>query len=196
MTIDSFVVLASGSPRRLDLLRAAGIDPRVRPADIDETPAPDEAPDDYVARLARTKAEAIDRSAHEIVIGADTVVVLGGEILGKPTDEAHARSMLRRLAGRTHEVLTGVYVVGPEGGEGAVITTTVAFRELDADEIAAYVATGEPADKAGAYALQSGAAGFVDRIDGDRDNVVGLPVATVRAMIARVSGSLPGDRSE
>lgn len=180
------VVLASGSPRRLELLRRIGIEPHVRPADVDETPRANEAPNELVARLARTKAHAVDRHPEEIVLAADTVVVLDAVILGKPRDDADARRMLRALSGRSHDVVTGVHAVGPAGETSAVETTEVTMRPIADHEIAAYVATGEPADKAGAYAIQGRAGAFVTGIVGSDTNVIGLPLATAARMLGEV----------
>jgi septum formation protein len=178
------LVLASASPRRAELLRAAGIPFDVAVADVDETQHPGEAADAYVRRLAAAKASrAAATHPGRQVLGADTTVVLDGEVLGKPHDAAEAASMLRRLSGRSHRVLTGVCLIGPGARqETAVASTAVEFRPLTDDEIERYVASGEPMDKAGAYAIQGGAAAFVTRIDGDYDNVVGLPVGLIQAM--------------
>ena len=173
------VVLASASPRRLELLRRIGIEPEVRPADADETPLPDEDPEALVARLAEMKASAVDAEPDHLVIAADTVVMVDDEILGKPVDEVDARLMLNALAGRSHDVLTGVHVRLGSAMAAAVETTSVRFRSLTVDEIDAYVATGEPLDKAGAYAIQGIGGMFVESISGSDSNVVGLPLATV-----------------
>ena len=178
------LVLASASPRRAELLRAAGIPFEVVAADVDERQHAGEDAESYVRRLAGAKAVRV-ASAYpgRAVLGADTTVVVDGEVLGKPRDAAEAASMLRRLSGRNHEVLTGVCLIGRDGhAETAVASTTVEFRPLTPAEIEAYVASGEPMDKAGAYAIQGGAGPFVSRIDGDYDNVVGLPVALIQAM--------------
>ena len=178
------LVLASGSPRRAELLRAAGIPFEPAAADVDETQHPGEEADAYVLRLAKAKAGRVAAVyPGRTVLGADTTVVVDGDVLGKPADAADAAAMLRRLSGRSHLVLTGVCLIGPGGGqETAVASTQVEFRPLTGDEIDRYVASGEPMDKAGAYAIQGGAGGFVTRIDGEYDNVVGLPVALVQAM--------------
>ena len=173
------MILASQSPRRIELMRDAGYDITVRPADIDESPHPDEAPLALVARLARMKAAAAHAAA-----GGDTVVVLNDAILGKPADEMDARRMLRALSGRTHQVATGVCIMRGESISSFVEVTDVTFYELADEEIAAYVASGGPMDKAGAYGIQ-GSRGrmLVKRIDGDFYNVVGLPIARlVRAL--------------
>jgi septum formation protein len=178
------VTLASASPRRQALLQAAGVPLAVHPAHIDETPAAGEAPRDLVIRLARAKAAAVQGA---LVLAADTEVVLDGAVLGKPRDAAQARAMLAGLAGRAHDVLTGYCVRGRGGERAAVVATRVVFRALTPEEIAAYVATGEPLDKAGAYGIQ-GAGGFlVDRLEGSYTNVVGLPLAEVLQALDEVS---------
>lgn len=181
------LVLASASPRRQELLRNAGIAFVVQPAHIDEVPLPGEAAKDCAERLAREKALAVSaQRPQDIVLGADTVVVVNGQILGKPSDAADAARMLRLLAGRSHEVVTGVCVVA--GGRWSVSseTTVVAMLELTDKEIADYVATGEPMDKAGGYAIQGIASRWIPRIEGDYSNVVGLPVARVYGILRRL----------
>ncbi|MCA1630626.1 MAG: Maf family protein [Acidobacteria bacterium] len=176
------LVLASASPRRAEILRAVGWEFEVAPAHIDESLRAGETPVAYVERLAREKAgAAAGARLFGLVLGADTVVVSGGEILGKPRDEGEARRMLRTLRGRWHEVLTGVALVRAEDSRSTVAheRTRVRFAEMSEREIDWYVATGEPADKAGAYAVQGRAALFVDGIEGDYWNVVGLPVRLV-----------------
>ena len=174
------LVLASASPRRADLLRAAGIPFEVIVADIDERPAPGEAPETYARRMAREKAHAvIPKAGGRPVLAADTVVVVDGEILGKPTDPADATRMLTRLSGRTHEVRTAVTL----GEETVIARTTVEFAPLSAAEIASYVASGEPMDKAGAYGIQGLASRFIPRIEGSYSNVVGLQVALVYGLV-------------
>ena len=177
------LVLASASPRRADLLRAAGLTFDVAPADIDEDVRAGEDPAGYVDRLAREKAASVaDRHPDAFVLAADTTVVVDGMILGKPVDADDARRMLRLLSGRSHEVLTGVCLLGPGAFErAAVVRTTVEFARLTDAEIAWYAATGEPLDKAGAYAVQGLASRFVWRIEGSHPNVVGLPVEVVYA---------------
>lgn len=184
------LILASGSPRRRELLAQAGFEFSIQAAEIDESVRPGEAPMAYVTRLAREKAEAVFRRgvgelAGEglVVLGADTSVVVDGEILGKPKDADDAARMLRMLAGRTHAVMTGVAVVRGERVEVAAEVTMVEFLPMAESEIAAYVATGEPMDKAGAYGIQGRAARWIPRIQGCYFNVVGLPVALVSAMI-------------
>jgi septum formation protein len=197
------LVLASASPRRQELLRNAGISFTVQPADIDETPCLGELPRDYAERLAREKALAVFKQRpQDRVLGADTIVVVDDAILGKPRNSDDAARMLRLLSGRTHAVITGVCVVeagvrgqGPGAGELAGIlrtgseTTVVTMSELSDEEIREYVATGEPMDKAGAYAIQGMASRWIPRIEGDYSNVVGLPVALVYAMLRRGAAS-------
>jgi septum formation protein len=180
------LVLASASPRRQELLRNAGISFTVQPADIDETPMVGESPRGCAERLAREKALAVFESRPEdYVLGADTIVVVDDTILGKPRDAGDAARMLRLLSGRMHAVITGVCVVGPVVNKvkTASETTMVTFCELSDDEIRDYIATGEPMDKAGAYAIQGIASRWIPRIEGDYSNVVGLPVALVYARL-------------
>lgn len=182
------LILGSASPRRAALLREMGVPFRVCASDVPETPEPGEAPAAFARRAAADKGGAVARRCPgEWVLAADTVVAIDGRILGKPRDGADARRMLRLLAGRRHQVLTAVALFSPAGAcAGAeVVGTGVTFRALSEAEIAAYVATGEPADKAGAYAIQGGAAGFVRAVEGSYSNVVGLPVDEVRALLAR-----------
>lgn len=178
------LILASQSPRRREILERAGIPFTVRVADVDESLREGEAPQSYVRRLATRKAVAAGR-AGEVVLGADTTVVVDGEILGKPVDAADAVRMLTRLSGRSHEVVTGFCL--KVGGQLYIDaeTTLVRFVAMSEAEIAAYVATGEPMDKAGAYAIQGGASRYIDRIEGCYWNVVGLPVAKVYAHLRR-----------
>jgi len=190
------LVLASASPRRRELLTQAGFTFEIRPADIPEDPMPGEDPIAYVIRLAREKAEAVyaeitNAIANEkrasappqVVLGADTTVTLDNHILGKPTDPADAARMLRLLSGRTHRVITGVAIVTAARTEVAAEVTAVKFLTLSEEEIAAYIATGEPMDKAGAYAIQGRAAKWIPRIEGDYSNVVGLPLALVTTLL-------------
>ena len=191
---DPILVLASASPRRQELLRNARMDFVVRPADLDEDRLPDEPPQEYVQRLARDKARAVwnairNSGAPEIpagkkvfVLGADTTVVVNDDVLEKPRDAADAARMLRLLSGRTHRVLTGVCLLGEGVEDVRCAVTEVAFEPLSDDDIAAYIATGEPMDKAGAYAIQGVASRWVRRLDGDYFNVVGLPVGMVWRM--------------
>jgi septum formation protein len=182
---DPVLVLASGSPRRLELLRLAGFDPLVRPADIDESLRRGEAPDAYVCRLAGEKALACARDAGEVVLAADTTVVLDGASIGKPADPDEAAAMLRRLAGRAHHVLTGVTVLDGRGVPAELLVgTEVVMAALDEAAIARYVATGEPLDKAGAYGIQGRAQVLVAEVRGSWTNVVGLPVVETAALLA------------
>ena len=177
------LVLASASPRRLELLGRIGIVPEVVPADIDETPIAGESPADLVLRLALAKARAVSqRLPGRVVLAADTIVSLDGEALGKPDDRAEAISMLRQLSGSTHQVLTGHAMLGVVE-QTAVVTTEVTFADLTDETIADYVTTGEPDDKAGAYAIQGRAGAFVLSITGCPTNVVGLSLpATLTLM--------------
>lgn len=184
------VVLASASPRRRELLARLGIQPVVRPADVDEGTLPGEGPAAHVARLAHDKAHAAERGADDLVVAADTEVVLDGAVLGKPVDDAAAAALLRSLSGRAHVVLTGVHVLLGDREASAVEATEVRFRDLGDDEIAAYVATGEPFDKAGGYGIQGAGGMFVERIDGSDTNVVGLPLATVVRLVREVGVTL------
>jgi nucleoside triphosphate pyrophosphatase len=188
------IVLASASPRRQEILRNAGIPFTVQVADIDETPLKDELPRDCAERLAREKALTVWRMRPgDMVLGADTIVVADGAILGKPFDGDDAVRMLRLLSGRVHQVITGVCVVGGRGDSQltssepetrtASETTSVTMNELSDAEIRKYVATGEPMDKAGAYAIQGIASRWIPRIEGDYSNVVGLPMALVYSML-------------
>jgi nucleoside triphosphate pyrophosphatase len=183
------LVLASASPRRADLLATAGFDFDVHPADVDETPRRDEPPDRYVVRLALDKLAAVAAAvdlAGRTILAADTTVVLDGRLLGKPADAGEAAAMLTALAGRTHEVITGLALRAGERTVTDAVTTRVRLLPLDADEVAAYVASGEPYGKAGAYAIQGRAARFVDHIEGSWSNVVGLPLAAVYAALRRL----------
>jgi septum formation protein len=178
------LVLASASPRRQELLRAAGIPFEVQPADIIEDPLPDESAKACAERLAREKALAVSRhSPKDAILGADTIVVIDNQILNKPVNAADAARMLRMLSGREHQVITGVCLVA--GGQCTVRseTTSVTMSAISEREIADYIATGEPMDKAGAYAIQGIASRWIPRIDGDYSNVVGLPVALVWKML-------------
>ena len=181
----SRLVLASASPRRLQLLRDAGHEFDVEPADIDETPHPGEAAATYVERLAREKAATVlARRPDAVVVGADTIVTLEGDLLGKPVDELDAIGMLTRLSGRAHQVMTGVAVAGAAGTQSDVEVSHVWFHPLDAATIEQYVATGEPLDKAGAYAIQGRGGALVERTEGEFDNIVGLPMALVERLLS------------
>jgi septum formation protein len=177
--VENVLVLASQSPRRAEILRQAGIPFVVRAAPVDETPIAAEPPDDYVRRLAVDKARAVTADPSEIVLAADTTVVVDREILAKPADAADARRMLALLSGRRHEVMTGVCL---RRGEEQIVdhaVTSVWFAAMSAREIDDYVASGEPMDKAGAYAVQGAASKFIPRIEGCYYNVMGLPIAMV-----------------
>ena len=176
------LVLASASPRRQEILRTAGIEFRVRPADVDESVGQEEAPAAYVRRLAEAKARAAWRRG-ELTLGADTTVVVDARILGKPADAAEARDMLMLLGGRTHEVLTGYCLYDGTTARTGVEATQVSFLPLSTQEIAEYVASGEPFDKAGGYGVQGLASKFIDRIEGCYFNVVGLPAARIYRLL-------------
>ena len=188
------LVLASASPRRKELLERCGLQLTVRPADVDESPLDGEGAERMALRLAQAKAttvaEELSDAAH-IVVAADTVVVLDGHALGKPRDVHHAARILSRLHGREHEVVTGFALVrsdNPQGCWSQCVTTRVRFRRLGDDQIAAYVATGEPTDKAGAYGIQGVGAMLVESISGSYTNVVGLPLAEVLEGLAVIGG--------
>lgn len=167
------VILASASPRRRELLRLVGIEHDVRPADIDERYLPHETPPAHAERLAREKASAIDEDG-AVTIGSDTIVVVDGDVLGKPRDRAHAHEMLKRLSGRSHVVMTGVAVRWQGRVASGLEQVGVTFRALGDDEIERYIDTGEPMDKAGAYGIQGFGATIVERVDGDYFAVMGL----------------------
>jgi septum formation protein len=179
------LILASASPRRQELLREAGIAFEIHPAHIPEQRLPGEAAIDYAKRLSREKALAVaHRFANRFVLGADTIVVVDEDVLEKPLDHDDAARMLRLLSGRAHNVITGVSLVTPTGTiDTRACTTQVFFRKLTELEIQVYVTSNEPMDKAGAYAIQGGAAGFADRMDGEYSNVVGLPLLLVAEML-------------
>jgi septum formation protein len=180
------IVLASQSPRRAELLEQIGIPYRAVPADIDESPLPGESPDVFVERIARAKALAVRlQYPDDVVLGSDTAVVLGGRTLGKPTDRDDGIAMLQALSGRTHEVLTGVAVVGDQA-HYALSHSRVRFRDLGLDEIHAYWETGEPADKAGSYAIQGRAAAFVAHIQGSYSGIMGLPLFETVKLLAQL----------
>ncbi len=185
------LILASASPRRREFLDRLGLQFEVLPADVDETPHPEEPPRDYVLRVAQSKAAHVARShSGRLVLAADTTVVLDGEILGKPRDAEDARRMLTRLSGREHHVLSGVAVDGPCRAS-TVVETKVRFRALSPDEIAWYIRTGEPLDKAGAYGIQGLAGVFVREIEGSASNVVGLPLSETIELLTRAGHPLP-----
>lgn len=184
------VVLASASPRRRDLLARLGIVPDIRPAHVDETPHPGEAPQALVQRLAHAKAAAVDAPDDALVVAADTEVVLDGRVLGKPADDAQAVAMLTALSGRTHDVLTGVAVRCGDRTTTDVAVTRVHVRSLGPPEIDWYVRTGEPMGKAGAYAIQGAGAVFITGIDGSDTNVIGLPLALLVSLARRVGVDL------
>lgn len=206
------LILASASPRRAELLRAAGLAFDIVATDVDESVRPGESPRQYVRRLAAEKSMDVasgfsrtgggppegghyDRDCHRddvVIIGADTTVVVDDEILAKPIDDADAASMLRRLSGRQHEVLTGVSLRRGAYELGRVESTAVEFALLRDTDIAWYVASGEGRDKAGAYAIQGLASRFIPRIEGSYSNVVGLPVACVFELLTEISGTRPG----
>lgn len=179
------LILASASPRRARILESLGLDFIIRPADADETIHAHETPEAAVRRLARRKALAHPIGPREVVVAADTVVVLGTRILGKPSGPREARSMLRALAGHTHTVATGVAVATGGRVFTAVDLTRVTFRKMEPKEIARYVLTGEPLDKAGAYHVEGGGAAFIETIEGSPSNVAGLSVTTVRRLLQK-----------
>jgi septum formation protein len=194
----TLLVLASGSPRRRDLLGTLGIAFEVRSTDVDETPVTGETAEELVRRLAVAKAEAGLAAASErpvVVLAADTLVSVDGEVLGKPVDEADAARMLRLLSGSRHQVLTGVAVAASHGTAAMlaveVETTHVHMAPWTDEQIAAYVASGEPMDKAGSYAIQEVGDRFVTQIEGTFDNVVGLPLDRTRRMLAEAGVDLP-----
>jgi septum formation protein len=187
------LILASASPRRMALLREAGYVFDVEPAHVDESALAGEDARAYVLRVAAVKARAIAPSdPDDIVLAADTTVVVDGEMLGKPVDDDDARAMLGRLSGRTHEVLTGVVVIRAGRESSEVVSTRVRFGRLTAAEIGSYVASGEPHDKAGAYGVQGPAARFVESVEGSYSNVVGLPIGAVRGLL-EAEGLAPHD---
>ena len=181
------LILASQSPRRRELLGLFRIPFAIRAADIDEAMDPSRSPVDEVARVSRLKALAVSREKGDVVIAADTIVVCEGRVLGKPRDEADAFRILSLLSGRDHEVMTGMTVVRDDAVLTHTEVTKIHFRELHPAEIRAYIATGEPMDKAGAYGIQGGAALFADQMVGDYYNVMGLPVCRL-GMILRSLG--------
>jgi septum formation protein len=180
------LILASASPRRAELLRAAGFEFAIQPADVDESIRPGESPERYVRRLAADKSAAARAPRGAIVLGADTAVVVDGDILAKPADEAEATAMLRRLSGRRHEVLTGISLRRGLHELGRVERTLVEFAPLSDEDMTWYVASGEGRDKAGGYAIQGLASRFVPRIEGSYSNVVGLPISAVLELLREI----------
>ena len=183
------IVLASASPRRREILTTAGIPFVVKIANVAEEVISGETPRDYVLRLASRKAQAVDDGADEVILAADTVVVLGNEILEKPVDTDDAKRMLGLLSGREHVVMTGVCLRWGSEQRTAVESTKVRFARLSDEEIADYVASGEPMDKAGAYAIQGLASKFIERVEGCYFNVVGLPISLIYGWLVRASWS-------
>jgi septum formation protein len=186
------IILASASPRRAELLRQIGVEFDLMPSETEERPHPDEAPADYITRIARAKVIAATRKCEAgLVIGADTIVVLDGRIMGKPEDEASAKRMLTQLSGRWHAVMTGValYDIQTSAEVADYDKTLVKFARLTEREIEWYVATGEPMDKAGAYGIQGLGGLFVDEIAGNYYNVVGLPLPLVYRLARRLGYS-------
>lgn len=194
------VVLASSSPRRRELLNLIGIAHEVRPANIDETKRPRESPRNHAERLAREKASAVvARDPDAVTIGADTIVVIDRKVLGKPVDSREAARMLGMLSGRSHTVITAVAVARGDQLESAVEEVRVKFRRLSDDEIEAYIATGEPMDKAGAYGIQGFGATIVESVEGDYFAVMGLPLVRLVRLLGNVGvkygfGRLTADR--
>ncbi len=187
------VILASQSPRRRELLGLFRIPFEVKVADIDESMDANAEAASEVARVSRLKATAVECGADEVVIAADTIVVCDGKILGKPRDAADAHRMLRSLSGHTHQVMTGMTVACGQNVISSTEITDVTFRELSDKEIDAYIATGEPMDKAGAYGIQGGAALFCEGLQGDYYNVMGLPVCRLFEILREVAPELMGD---
>lgn len=187
------LILASQSPRRKELLQLLGLPFVIRVADIDETMDPTADPAREVARVSRQKAEAVARKPEDIVIAADTIVVLEGNVLGKPVDQTHAEAMLAALSGKDHQVMTGVTVLKADQVLTHTEITDIHFRALSQKEIRRYVATGEPMDKAGAYGIQGGAALFAQHLRGDYYNVMGLPVCRLYEMLCALAPELMED---
>ncbi len=194
---DAAVVLASKSPRRAELLTRVGLDFIVRPAEIDETFAPGLSPAEAVTEISKRKAQAVCAAepAGRIVVACDTVVAVDGRIFGKPADACEAAEMLRVLSGRTHEVYSGLTVCTSERTVSACERTAVAFRRLSEDDIAAYIGTGEPFDKAGGYGIQGMGMLLVERIDGDYYNVMGLPVCRLFLLLRSFGVNLLGSKT-
>ena len=187
------LILASASPRRQELLKLFGVPFTVRVADIDETMDPAKTPFDEVARVSHAKALAVSRESGDVVIAADTIVVCGGRVLGKPRDAEDATAMLRLLSGRDHQVMTGCTVLRDDTAVTFTEVTDLHFRELSAREIARYVASGEPMDKAGSYGIQGGAALFCTHMVGDYYNVMGLPVCRLGETLRGIAPDLMED---
>ncbi len=186
------LVLASSSPRRRQLLAPLGFELQVSSPEVDESELPGETPRDFVLRVAAKKGRAVAQ-AHpgQVVLAADTAVVIGARLLGKPKSPDEALAMLRQLSGREHQVLTGVWVTGSTGEHQRAVSTTVRFRPLSDAEARWYVATGEPMDKAGAYAIQERGGMFVESIDGSYSNVVGLPLAQTLELLRAAGMAMP-----
>ena len=184
------IILASQSPRRKELLGLFRIPFTIRVADIDETMDPGSAPFDEVARVSRKKAEAIPREPGDLVIAADTIVVCDGKILGKPTSKEDACRTLTQLSGRAHQVMTGMTLLRDDRCISCTEVTEVFFRPLTAQQIEAYVQTGDPMDKAGSYGIQGGAALFVEKLCGDYYNVMGLPVCQLGKLMEQIAPDL------
>ena len=189
------LILASGSPRRKELLSLFRIPFTVVPADVDETMDPAKAPCEEVARLSAKKARAVKREPDDVVIAADTIVVCEGKVLGKPKSEENAYAMLSLLSGRDHQVMTGCTVLRGEKCETFTEVTDLHFRTLSEREIRAYIASGEPMDKAGAYGIQGGAALFCRRMEGDYYNVMGLPVCRLWQTLQSIAPELTEEHS-
>ena len=187
------LILASASPRRQELLKLFGVPFTVRVADIDETMDPAKTPFDEVARVSHAKALAVSRGSGDVVIAADTIVVCGGRVLGKPRDAEDAVAMLRLLSGRDHQVMTGCTVLRDDTAVTFTEVTDLHFRELSDREIARYVASGEPMDKAGSYGIQGGAALFCTHMVGDYYNVMGLPVCRLGETLRGIAPDLMED---
>lgn len=187
------LILASASPRRRELMGLYHIPFEIRAADIDETMDPGKAPFDEVARISRLKAMAAPHGPDDVVIAADTIVVCDGRVLGKPHSEDEASAMLTLLSGRDHQVMTGVTVLRGALAETFTEVTDIHFRELSGKEIRAYVATGEPMDKAGSYGIQGGAALFCSHMVGDYYNVMGLPVCRLGEVLRKMAPDMMGE---
>ena len=187
------LILASQSPRRKELLGLFHIPFTIRVADIDETMDPAKAPYDEVARVSLLKAKAVEANAEDVVIAADTIVVCDGKTLGKPHSEEEAAGMLRLLSGRDHQVMTGMTVLRGNTHRSITEVTDIHFRALSENEIARYVASGEPMDKAGAYGIQGGAALFAEKMVGDYYNVMGLPVCRLWQLLSQIAPEIMED---